>query len=256
MNYLISTLILFILFYLGLYFQSIHLEKFESEEQCIDEETNQIRTITPSEKQEIDSKKDSQKKESQDKKEKADEEEEKDKEVFLIYNKYNYLEAKEICKLYSGRLATEKDLNRAFKKGANWCTWGWIDGEAVAYPVQEKYWTDVEKIHRGFCGPTAGINKIKDVDPFKRFGVTCYGIKPKRTNNDKDMKSIELNEMNKMDSLSKAIMECKKEKQIEEQKKWIEKQMKLVSILSFNDSKWSILEKKEKDVEKKEKPKK
>jgi hypothetical protein len=58
------------------------------------------------------------------------------KEVFLIYNKYTYDEAKDICKLYSGRLADEADLDKAFNNGANWCNWGWLEGKKL--PIQYK----------------------------------------------------------------------------------------------------------------------
>ena len=185
------------------------------------------------------------KQENEDKKSKNNKQENEDKksknEVFLIYDKFNYLEAKELCKSYSGRLANESDLIKAYKNGANWCLWGWIDGEKIAYPVQEKFWSDIEQTHKGYCGPTAGINKIENIDPFKRFSVTCYGIKPKKTENDNDLIE-DINEINKIDPLVQAIQTCKKDKQIEEQKKWLEKQKKSVSLLSFNKMKWSFLE--------------
>lgn len=231
MNYLKVLLIIFILLYLLLFFQS-KLEHFEVDEtQCLDESTKKVRPTTDDEKKEISSKKDKNKQEALKSK----------KEVFLIYDKFNYLEAKEICKNYSGRLATENDLLKAFKNGANWCSWGWLEGEKIAYPVQEKFWTKTEKVHKGFCGPTAGINKIENVDPFKRFGINCYGIKPRRTLKDKKIEK-ELNEMDKVEPLSKLIRECKKEKQIEKQKKWIQDKKKKVKILSFNDIKWSFLQ--------------
>lgn len=235
MNYLVITLILFVIVYLCLFLKDKR-ENFENlnSDQCIDEDTKKVRETTSEEKKKI--QKATKKKKNVEKptpKEK--------KEVFLIYNKYSFLEAKEICKSYSGRLATEKDLIKAFKNGANWCSWGWLDGEMIGYPVQEEYWTRIEKTHKGFCGPTAGINKIANVDPFKRFSVTCYGIKPKKTKHDKEL-SEELNEMTAVDPLAQAIQNCKKEKQIEEQKKWVENQKKNVSILSFNKSKWSLLQ--------------
>ncbi len=236
---LVLILIIFIIIYL-LFSLKTRIELFEDidSEQCIDEDTKKVRATTDSEKKQLDK---NINKTKEDLKKEKEEAKKSKKEVFLIYNKYSYLEAKEICKNYSGRLATEKDLNKAFKNGANWCTWGWIEGESIAYPVQEVYWSKIEKTHKGFCGPTAGINKINNVDPFKRFSVTCYGIKPKKTENDKDL-SEEVNEMTKVDPLVEEIKKCKKEKQLEEQKKWIEKQKKDISILSFNKEKWSFLE--------------
>ena len=172
-------------------------------------------------------------------KEKNVEKKKSDKEVFLIYNKVNYLQAKELCKLYSGRLATKEDLEEAFKDGANWCTWGWLDGEKIGYPVQEKFWTLIEKKHRGHCGPTAGINIIDNIDPLKVYSVTCYGKKPKKSKNDTDLELV-LNEVNADDSLQTEIDKCKRAKQEAEQKKWIDEEKKNIRIVTFNDSQWSV----------------
>ncbi len=221
------------------------------DDQCIDEE-NRIRALTTEEKKEIkDSKKDSKKsskkenkkekeKKEKEKKEQDEKKKKKSREVFLIYNKVNYLQAKELCKLYSGRLATKEDLEEAFKDGANWCTWGWIDGEKIGYPVQEKFWTFIEKRHKGHCGPTAGLNIIENVDPQKLYSVTCYGKKPPKSKNDTDLELV-LNEITSDDSLQTEIEKCKQSKKEAEQKKWLDEEKKKIRIVTFNDSQWSTL---------------
>jgi hypothetical protein len=161
------------------------------------------------------------------------------KEVFLIYNKYTYDEAKEICKLYSGRLADEADLDKAFTNGANWCNWGWLEGKKIAYPVQEKYWEQVEKVHKGYCGPTAGINKISNVDPSKKYSVNCYGIKPRKSKKDL-LLDEDLLKSKKMNKLENRIKQCKLNKKEKTAKKWASEQRKGVRIVSFNKYKWSI----------------
>jgi len=216
------------------------------QDQCLDEENN-VRLLTPDEKKETNkldkkSNKVDKKSNNVDKKSnKSDtklEKKKSDKEVFLIYNKVNYLQAKELCKVYNGRLATKEDLEEAFKDGANWCTWGWLDGEKIGYPVQEKFWSFIEKKHKGHCGPTAGINIIDNIDPLKVYSVTCYGNKPKKSKNDIDLELV-LNEVNADDSLQTEIDKCKKAKKEEEQKKWIDEEKKNIRIVTFNESKWS-----------------
>jgi hypothetical protein len=161
------------------------------------------------------------------------------KEVFLIYNKYSYDEAKEICKLYSGRLATESDLQKAFNNGANWCNWGWLEGKKIAYPVQEKYWEQVEKVHKGHCGPTAGINKLSNINPSKKYSVNCYGIKPRKSKKDL-LLDEDLLKSKKKYKLEDRIKMCKLNKKEKEAKKWAGKQRKDIRIVSFNKYKWSI----------------
>lgn len=161
------------------------------------------------------------------------------KEVFLIYNKYTYSEAKEICKLYSGRLATEADLEKAFNNGANWCNWGWLEGKKIAYPVQEKYWEQVEKVHKGHCGPTAGINKLSNIEAGKKYSVNCYGIKPRKSKKDL-MLDEDLLKTKGRDKLEDRIKQCKLDKKEKEAKKWASEQKRDIRIVNFNKYKWSI----------------
>ena len=159
------------------------------------------------------------------------------KEVFHIYSKFNYLEAQEICKSYNGSLATPKQLDEAYTNGANWCNWGWLSDGTIGYPVQEKYWLDMEGRHKGHCGPTAGINKVNNIDPLQRYGVNCYGIKPKKTKKDKELDAVLGDDSE--ESLNAQIQKCKVSKQKAKKQKWLSKQKKDIRILGFNDSKWS-----------------
>jgi hypothetical protein len=229
------------------------------EDQCVDED-NKVRKLTSDEKKEVlkqsNKSKNKDTKDTKDTKDikdikdvkkgksstntvKKQDKKKSDKEVFLIYNKVNYLQAKELCKLYSGRLATKEDLEEAFKDGANWCTWGWLDGEKIGYPVQEKFWTFIETKHKGHCGPTAGINIIDNIDPLKVYSVTCYGKKPIKSKNDTDLELV-LNEVTVEDSLQAEIEKCKKSKREAQQKKWIDEEKKNIRILTFNESQWSV----------------
>ena len=105
------------------------------------------------------------------------------KQVFHVPgNKYGYEDSKAICKAYGGRLATWKEINKAFKKGADWCSFGWSDGQMALYPTQYDKWAHLQKIegHEHDCG-RPGINGGYIANPNVKFGINCYGYKPKIT---------------------------------------------------------------------------
>ena len=160
------------------------------------------------------------------------------KEVYYINSKFNYLEAQEICKSYNGTLATLKQLEDAHTNGANWCKWGWLSNETIGYPVQEKYWMDMEKHHKGHCGPTAGINKLYNVDPLQKYGVNCYGIKPKKTKKDTKL-TDSVNDTKSLDLQIKQCKAIKATKQKVNKQKWIKKKKRDIRILGFNETTWS-----------------
>ena len=60
------------------------------------------------------------------------------KQVFNVSeNDYTYEEARAVCKAYGGDLATLEQMIEAHKKGANWCNYGWSDGQMALYPTQK-----------------------------------------------------------------------------------------------------------------------
>ena len=93
-------------------------------------------------------------------------------------NKYTFKDAKAICSAYGGRLATIKELQSAYDKGANWCSYGWSDGQMALYPTQYEKWEELQKIegHEHDCG-RPGINGGYIANPNVRFGANCYGTK-------------------------------------------------------------------------------
>jgi hypothetical protein len=105
----------------------------------------------------------------------------KKKEVFhLPENKYNYENASAICKAYDSKLASFDEINDAYKNGADWCTYGWSNDKMALFPTQRKKWDELQKVkgHEQDCG-RPGINGgyINDVE--MKYGVNCYGEKPK-----------------------------------------------------------------------------
>ena len=55
-------------------------------------------------------------------------------------NKYSYDDAGAICKAYGSRLATYDEVDQAFNKGADWCSYGWSAGQMALYPTQKEKW--------------------------------------------------------------------------------------------------------------------
>ncbi len=107
-------------------------------------------------------------------------------EVFHIANQdYTYDQAKCKCESYGGKLATKDQIIDAYNKGASWCSYGWTNGQYAYYPVQQCEYDQIEENNKGkpenekkFCGKP-GINGGFFANPYIKFGVNCYGIKPK-----------------------------------------------------------------------------
>ena len=76
-------------------------------------------------------------------------------EVFHVPNNiYNYEEAKAICKAYDSELATYDQIEDAYNKGANWCSYGWSEGQLALFPTQKNVYDDLQKNkgHENDCG--------------------------------------------------------------------------------------------------------
>lgn len=101
-------------------------------------------------------------------------------EVYNISNQdYTYDQAKCKCNAYGGRLATKAEITRAYNEGANWCSYGWSEGQNAYYPIQQQYLDSLpDGGADGSCGK-AGVNGGFFSNPNLKFGVNCYGVKPK-----------------------------------------------------------------------------
>ena len=109
----------------------------------------------------------------------------KNKEVFHIENQeYTYDQSKCKCASYGGRLATKDEVTNAYNNGANWCSYGWTEGQNAFYPVQKCYYDalseddDFMENSDKYCGKP-GLNGGHFSDSQLKFGVNCYGVKPK-----------------------------------------------------------------------------
>jgi hypothetical protein len=103
------------------------------------------------------------------------------KQVFNIPgNHYNYTDAKAICNAYDADLATYQQIESSYKNGGEWCNYGWSDGQMALFPTQQKTFDNLQKIkgHEHDCG-RPGVNGGYIANPQVKFGVNCYGRKPK-----------------------------------------------------------------------------
>jgi hypothetical protein len=103
-------------------------------------------------------------------------------EVFYVTdNKFTYEEAPYVCKAYDAELASYIQVEQAYNSGAEWCGYGWTAGGIALFPTQQKSWearmTNPDPKKREMCG-RPGVNG-GHFDPTMKFGVNCYGIKPK-----------------------------------------------------------------------------
>jgi hypothetical protein len=103
------------------------------------------------------------------------------KQVFNIPgNYYNFENARAVCKAYDSKLATYDQIEKAYNEGAEWCNYGWSANQLALFPTQRKTFNHLQTIkgHENDCGRT-GINGGYIKNPRVRFGVNCYGYKPR-----------------------------------------------------------------------------
>jgi hypothetical protein len=106
-------------------------------------------------------------------------------EVFYVSgNDYTYDDAPAVCAAYDSELATYDQVSIAYAAGAEWCGYGWSQGGMALFPTQDATWellqqeSDTSK--RTGCG-RPGVNGGY-FNPSNKFGVNCYGVKPKNRN--------------------------------------------------------------------------
>ena len=122
----------------------------------------------------------------------GEESDDEGKEVYNIpRNIYTYENAKALCKAFDSRLAKINEIQEAYKKGAEWCNYGWSDDQMALFPTQLKTWKKLKKIkgHENDCG-RPGINGGYISNPNAKFGVNCFGKKPKITNIEKQLMKL------------------------------------------------------------------
>jgi hypothetical protein len=158
---------------------------------------------------------------------------ESEPEVFNISNNlYTYGDAKAVCSAFDASLATYDQIEKSYNSGGEWCAMGWSADQQALFPTQKSTWKELQKIkgHEHDCG-RAGVNGGYISNPQLRFGVNCYGKKPKPKENE-----MAYLEQNKNIIYPKTVKDEIMDAKIEYWKKHADK---FLSINSFNKEKWS-----------------
>ena len=111
------------------------------------------------------------------------------KQVFNIPgNYYTYNDAKALCKAYGADLADYSQIEKAYNNGAEWCNYGWSADQLALFPTQKKTYDKLQTIpgNENNCG-RPGVNGGYIANPNVRFGVNCYGYKPKITSDEEEL---------------------------------------------------------------------
>lgn len=114
------------------------------------------------------------------------------KQVFNIPgNHYSFDNAGALCNAYGGELATYQQIEDAYKSGGEWCNYGWSANQMALYPTQQTTYNNLQKIkgHEHDCG-RPGINGGYIANPNVKFGVNCYGNKPKINREEEELMKI------------------------------------------------------------------
>jgi len=153
-------------------------------------------------------------------------------QVFNIpENDFVYPDAKAVCSAYGGRLATYSEVEDAYKNGGEWCNYGWSEGQMALFPTQKKTFDKLQEIegHENDCG-RPGINGGYISNPAVRFGVNCYGFRPRMTETDKAL-------MENSSVYPKTTKDLVMEKRVDY---WRDK-LSEVLVSPFNHNSWSKL---------------
>ena len=154
-----------------------------------------------------------------------------EKQVFHIPgNLYGYEDSKAICKAYGARLASYDEIEDAYENGADWCSFGWSEGQMAFYPTQIAKYNELQRIpgHEHDCG-RPGINGGYIANPNVKFGINCYGDKPKIT-------KAEVIEMQETPLYPPTQSEIDFEKRV---RTWKEK-LPGIAVAPFNHDNWSM----------------
>jgi hypothetical protein len=153
------------------------------------------------------------------------------KEVFNVSNNlYTYDDARAVCKALDSRLATYDEIEQAYNKGGEWCSYGWSEGQMAYFPTQKSTWAELQKNPnaKNNCG-RPGVNGGYMENPYLKFGVNCYGTKPKPS--EKDLQAMASNKLQPKTEEDTLI-----DKKV---KFWKDNADKLLNLNAFNRKNWS-----------------
>ena len=154
-------------------------------------------------------------------------------EVFNISNNlYTYDDAQAICSAYDAQLATYDQIEDTYNNGGEWCNYGWSSGQMALFPTQKNTWDTLQNTdnHKNDCG-RPGINGGVISNPYMKFGVNCYGKKPKATSD-----NLAYMDANKNKAYPKTLADQVVDAKV---KFWKDNAANMLNINSYNKDKWS-----------------
>jgi hypothetical protein len=100
------------------------------------------------------------------------------KQTYHVQGKFDYMNAKAICKAYNGKLANIQQVTDAYSKGAEWCDYGWSEDHMALFPTQTNTWKSYQELgNKEACG-RPGVNGGYNNHLMQQLGVNCFGKKP------------------------------------------------------------------------------
>jgi hypothetical protein len=146
-------------------------------------------------------------------------------------NVYTYENAKAVCQAYGAKLATIANVEDAYDKGADWCSYGWSENQMALFPTQPEKWEHLQTIdgHEHDCG-RPGVNGGYIDNPNVRFGVNCFGEKP----------SITPEESQQM-AETPLFPETKEEKEFDKRVDFWSKRIDDIMLAPFNSDSWNAV---------------
>jgi hypothetical protein len=154
------------------------------------------------------------------------------KQVFNIpENDYVYPDAKALCSAYGAKLASYEQVEDSYNDGGEWCNYGWSEGQMALFPTQQKTYDNLQKIkgHENDCG-RPGINGGYMANPKLKFGVNCFGYKPKITPTESDLMANQ-----------SIYPKTKKDIAMEQRVEYWKDKLSEVLVSPFNHDTWSKL---------------
>lgn len=146
-------------------------------------------------------------------------------------NKFTFDNADALCQAYGGKLANYNEIEEAYKNGAEWCSYGWSEGQMAYFPTQKKTFDYLQGVegHENDCG-RPGINGGYIANPNVRFGVNCYGYKPKITEQEQEI-------MDNEPLYPRTLRDIQQEKRVD----FWRKRVPEILVAPFNRNVWSLL---------------
>jgi len=146
-------------------------------------------------------------------------------------NKYTFDNADALCQAYGAKLANYNEIEQAYKNGGEWCSYGWSEGQMAYFPTQKKTFDYLQGVegHENDCG-RPGINGGYIANPNVRFGVNCYGYKPKITEQEQEI-------MENEPLYPRTLRDRQQEKRVD----FWRKRVPEILVAPFNRNVWSLL---------------